>query len=207
MNSRHLFISSALAAALSVTLGAGAPAAQAARGPLAIASATVTITGTTNVHGYTASTPTVMITKSQVAAGFDGDLWTLTQRPTLLQAFEIAIPVATLKSPKEGIDKNMHKALKLTEFKDITFRMRALEPGLAAGSLRAPGTLTIAGVSRDVVLELKAQRSGSNLSVAGEIPLLMTDFGVTPPKAMMGMMRTDPKITVRIELVLAPSAS
>ena len=31
----------------------------------------------------------------------------------------------------------------------------------------------------------------------------MTDFGITPPKAMLGMFKTDPKVTVTFETVLA----
>ena len=27
----------------------------------------------------------------------------------------------------------------------------------------------------------------------------MTDFGITPPKAMLGMLKTDPKVTVTFE--------
>ena len=35
----------------------------------------------------------------------------------------------------------------------------------------------------------------------------MTDFGITPPKAMLGMLKTDPKVTVTFETVLAIAAT
>ena len=35
-----------------------------------------------------------------------------------------------------------------------------------------------------------------------EVPLLMTDFAIEPPKAMLGMLKTDPKVTVTFEIVL-----
>jgi hypothetical protein len=38
--------------------------------------------------------------------------------------------------------------------------------------------------------------------VNGAVTLLMTDYGVTPPKAMLGMLKTDPKVTVTFETVL-----
>jgi hypothetical protein len=41
------------------------------------------------------------------------------------------------------------------------------------------------------------------LTVTGELPLLMTDYGITPPKAMLGMLKTDPKIVVAFEVVLS----
>ena len=173
-------------------------------GTLKIASANVTITGTTNVHGYTAATKTARLTSVKTGA-FDGDLMNLAATPALLEAFEIAIPAASLKSTKDGIDKNMHKALKTDKFADIIFRMKSMQK--TTTGVRALGTLTIAGVSKEIALDLTAKRAGSNLLVAGEIPLLMTDYGVTPPKAMMGMMKTDPKITIGLELVLAASGS
>jgi polyisoprenoid-binding protein YceI len=192
-----IFAGLAVAAVSTATLGAQT-------GTLKIASAKVTITGTTNVHGYTAETATVRLTSVKTGP-FDGDLMNLATTPALLAAFEIAIPSASLKSPKDGVDKNMHKALKAEQFKDITFRMTSLQKHGAG--LRALGTLTIAGVSKEIALDLTARRAGSNLLVAGEIPLLMTDYGVTPPKAMLGMMKTDPKITISLELVLAASTS
>lgn len=178
--------------------------AAAQQAPLKIASAKITITGTTNVHGYTATTSTVRLVNARFAA-FDGDLWTLAQKPALVEAFEIAIPAASLKSTKDGIDKNMHKALKTDKFTDITFRAKSIEK--TANGVRALGTLTIAGVAKDVAIDFAVQRSGANLGIVGELPLVMTDYGVVPPKAMMGMMRTDPKVVIRLELTLAASAS
>jgi hypothetical protein len=35
------------------------------------------------------------------------------------------------------------------------------------------------------------------------VPLLMTDFGIAPPKAMLGMLKTDPKVTVTFETMLS----
>ena len=50
--------------------------------PLKFATSTVTITGTTNVHGYTASTSTVRVTTAKAGA-FGGDLMQLVEKPAL----------------------------------------------------------------------------------------------------------------------------
>lgn|SRR5690606_25923572 len=173
--------------------------------PLAVGSAKITVEGTTNVHGYTAETTDVQLVTARVGA-FDGDLWTLVETPSLVEAFEIVIPSASLHSTKDGIDKNMHKALKAAEHPTITFRMKSLESKGASG-VHAVGVLTIAGVSKDVAFDLTAARSASGVSLTGALPLMMTDYGVKPPKAMMGMMRTDPKVTLSIEIALTPRAS
>ena len=171
--------------------------------PLAIDSAKVTIAGTSNVHAYTASTTKVRVTRAQLAGAVAGPgFWEAALKPGAVDAFEIAIPAATLTSPKDGLDKNMHKALKAQEHPEITFRLVRFEPGAEAGSAKAIGVLRIAGVERDVALAITSTHTGATLAVQGRLDLLMTDYGITPPKAMLGMLKTDPKVTVTFETVL-----
>jgi hypothetical protein len=172
--------------------------------PLALDSARVTISGTSNVHAYSAWTSTVRLVGAQAASTVSGpNFWELVTKPGGLEGFEIAITAATLSSPKDGLDKNMHKALKVTEHRDITFRLTRLEAGVAPGALQAVGMLQIAGVTREVTLPLKTTLNAGALTVTGELPLLMTDYGITPPKAMLGMLKTDPKVVVTFEVVLS----
>jgi hypothetical protein len=193
-----------LTLALSITSSAPATATDAPGLPIRLVSSRVSLSGTSNIHAYTASTTDVRLVRAQLADGVGGPgLWTAILEPGALLAFEIAIPAATLSSPREGIDRNMHKALKVTEHPDITFRLSRLEAAAPAGTMRGIGTLTVAGVEREVTLALKTTPTGEGLSVRGEVPLVMTDFGVAPPKAMLGMLRTDPKIRVTFEAVLA----
>ena len=202
-----LTLGCALAAALAIV---AAPAAQSRA--LAVDTAKVTIDGTSNVHAWTASTTTVRLTRVQLAEGVAAPgFWQAVVKPGGLAAFELAIPAATLQSAKADLDKNMHKALNVKEHADITFRLVRLEPkGLgaeasakAAPSLRAVGLLKIAGVEKEVAFDLRTERRDSSLAVNGEVELLMTDFGIAPPKAMLGMLRTDPKVKITFETVLS----
>jgi polyisoprenoid-binding protein YceI len=175
-------------------------AASASAGPFSIASARVSLEGTSTLHPYTASSTTVLVTAADIAGTPEGDLLDHVLQPGGLKAFEVTIPVLSLSSPRDGIDKNMHKALKAHEHTEIRFRLRALE---AAGTAyRATGLLTIAGIEKEVALDLQIQRKGAQLAVTGGTGLLMTDYGIAPPKAMMGMIKTDPKVQIRIELLL-----
>ena len=128
--------------------------------------------------------------------------WDDVVKPGALEAFEIAIPAATLTSGKEGLDKNMHKALRVKECPDIGFRLTRLEPG-PSGPLTAIGVLRVAGVEREVVLVVETERRGASLVVRGKVPLLMTDYGIKPPTALLGALKTDPKVTIAFETVLA----
>jgi polyisoprenoid-binding protein YceI len=194
--------------ALGLYVGASPAAAieqQPSDAALTVASSRVSIAGTSNIHEYTASTTAVRVTRVQIASGVSGTaFWDDVVTPGAIEAFEVAIPAATLSSPKDGLDKNMHKALKVTEHPDIVFRLLRLEPRAeAAGGLRGVGMLRIAGVEREVAIDLTTERHDSTLTVQGTLQLLMTDYGIKPPVAMLGMLKTDPKVTVTFETVLA----
>ena len=184
-------------------IGAVVAAAAQANRPLTIDTARITIAGTSNIHAYTASTTAVRVTRVALASNVAGPaFWDALVTPGGLEAFEIAIPAAQLSSPKEGLDKNMHKALKVQEHPDIVFRLTAVEPGAGPRALKARGVLRIAGVERDVVLDLSTERHDATLTVKGKLDLLMTDYGIKPPTAMLGMLKTDPKVTVSFETVV-----
>lgn len=197
----------ALGAVLTLGLFAAAPIGAASPASVSLASGRVSIAGTSNIHPYTASTTSVRLVRVQLAGGAAGGDWADLLKPGAIEAFEIAIQAATLSSPREGVDKTMLKALKVEEHPVIAFRLSRLESAGAPGAYRGVGTLEIAGVAREVTLNLKTQQNESTFTVKGDAQLLMTDFGVTPPKAMLGMLKTDPKVTVTFETVLALPAN
>jgi len=157
-----------------------------------------------SICSWTASTTAVRVTNVQLASSVAGaTFWNEIVKPGAIEAFDVAIDAGSLSSPKEGLDKNMHKALKVSEHKTITFRLRRLEPRPGTpGGLRGIGMLQIAGVEREVALDLATQRKDAGLTVKGQVDILMTDFGIAPPKAMLGMLKTDPKVTITFETLL-----
>jgi hypothetical protein len=172
------------------------------KAPLAIDTARVSIAGTSNIHEYTATTTKVRVARVALAPAVAGPaFWDEIVKPGAIEALDVVVAAGTLSSPKEGLDKNMHKALKVDQFPEIAFRLTRLEP--AAGGLTAVGKLRIAGVERDVALLLTTERRDNTLVVKGRLPLLMTDYGIKPPTALLGMLKTDPKVTVTFETVLA----
>lgn len=203
MTTRTLSFSAlgALALGLLAVSPIAAPAQDAPPG-LRLMAARVSIAGTSNIHPFTASTTDVRMPRL-VLAPADGDRLQSAAKAGGVEAFEIAIRAASLTFPREGLDENMHKALKVNEHPDITFRLLRLEPAAAANSLSAVGTLTIAGVEREVAIPLKVGVNASTITVIGDIALLMTDYGIAPPTAMHGMLKTDPEIMVTFETVFA----
>ena len=190
-----------VAASAAVALATAPQAAGTAS--LVLASARVTVDGTSNIHAYTASSTAVRVAAVDVDARPGADVLDRALEPNAVRAFDVVIPTTSLTSPKDGIDKNMHKALKAAEHPEIRFRLRSLDA--TAGT--ATGQLTIAGVEKDVTLNVQVKRQDAALAVTGTTTLMMTDYGVTPPKAMLGMLKTNPKVTITFELLLGPSLS
>jgi hypothetical protein len=196
------------ALALAVALGAGSIGwAQSPTPPLAINTSRITIAGTSNVHAYAASTTDARVTRARFAGAPAGAaFWDDLQGPGRLEAFDLSIAAGSLTSPKGDLEENMNKALKVKEHPEITFSLTRLDGG--PGALTASGMLSIAGVARQVTFPLKTTRTGNNLTVTGALDLLMTDYGIAPPKAMLGMIKAGPGIKVTFEvLVVAPENS
>jgi len=194
-----------LACALALATTAAPRASENAAAPLTVVAARVSLDGTSNIHAYTASTKNVRVAGIDVAGTPEGDLLDYVLKPGALKGLAVTIPAASLASPKDGLDKNMHKALKVEQFADITFRLRSLVSDGAG--YKAVGVLTIAGVEKETTLALQVRRKDATLAITGTTDVLMTDFGIQPPKAMMGMLKTDPKVQIRIELELGAATT
>jgi hypothetical protein len=70
------------------------------------------------------------------------------------------------------------------------------------------GSLRIAGQERPVRVPVvvQQQRDGS-LRAQGALPILMTDYGITPPTALFGVLRTDNRIVVKFDLLVDRSST
>jgi polyisoprenoid-binding protein YceI len=198
-----------LGPAVAIAMFAAGAVLAGAEAPVALDSARITISGTSNIHAYTATTTTARVTRAQFTCAFEGpDMWANALKPGAIDAFEITIPAATLTSPREGLDKNMHEALKVKDYPDIVFRLLRFEPGTgAAGALRAVGVLRVAGVERELPLNITVQHEGTTLKLQGRVAFLMTDFGIKPPVAMLGMLKTDPKVIITFDTAMTAPRS
>ncbi len=168
---------------------------------VSVTSGTLSISGTSTMHPYTVSTKALKVSGAVASAA---DLKGLLQ-PAALQSFELQIPVNTFTSDKDGLTKQMLKALKADKHPTITFRLGsyAVEPAAGGVSIKPTGTLTVAGVEKPVDMVLDVREVAGALQVRGTRDLLMTDFGIKPPTMFMGMLKTHDKVTITFELQLA----
>jgi hypothetical protein len=177
-----------------------------ASAPIVLKEGRLSLDGKSTLHPYTASTATLEVRASVEPAATSARDWVALLKPQTVSLFEVRIPVMSLKSGKDGLDKNMYKALKAEKSPEITFSARGYEAGAPTASgvpIRVRGVLTVAGVDRDIELSLLAREKDGMLSVEGERDLLMTEFGIEPPKFMLGTLKTDNRIVIRFSLVFA----
>jgi polyisoprenoid-binding protein YceI len=66
------------------------------------------------------------------------------------------------------------------------------------------GKLTIHGVTKDVTATVKAQVIGGKIEIAGNVPIVMTDFGVSPPS--VPFTTVDSQVTIEFDIFLAQAA-
>jgi polyisoprenoid-binding protein YceI len=159
---------------------------------------TAAVSGTSTLHDWSAEG--TAITGTARCSG----PWTGTA-PKLL-AIQLTIPVNTLKSSEgSGMDDTMYDALKMKANPLITFTLTSanLQSHPSSGDSQyhytASGQLTIAGAARAENLTLDVQPGdGNKLTIQTQAKLKMTDFGIKPPTAMMGMIRSGDDVTVTV---------
>lgn len=159
----------------------------------------VWIEGTSNKSDWTANA-----TEFTVSVTMDADGAT-----PGVEGAELSVASARLVSGRSTImDRLMHDALKVDEHPNITFVLTGATPGAASGNtfaLQTKGRLTLAGTTKEVDLAVQGEKlANGQMRFTGQYPLNMKDYGITPPSAMFGALRTAENVTVNFDLVVAP---
>ena len=178
---------------------------------LALAAATVTfadryaaatgssvkVTGTSTLHEWTMEGSTI---KGEISAPTP-DNWNAPAKAV------VTIPVTSIKSEHGKMDKLMADALKAREHPQVRFEMTEATPANAtanAFTLQTKGKLTIGGVTKDIALDVQGTRGADGRYIlTGEAPIKMTAFGIKPPTAMMGTIKTGDDVKVTFRWVVA----
>jgi polyisoprenoid-binding protein YceI len=195
----------AAAALLGVLAGTGA--AQATARVAVSPDSKLWIEGTSNLHSWSCKAE-----KFDAAIELDpaavGQLAIAT--PKVLKRVEVKVPVKALKCGHGGMDDNLYKALKADETPDISYILATFEaaPGEAdAFTLKTNGTLAIAGKENKLTMDVVATRLlDGTVKATGVVPIKMTDFGIKPPTAMFGTLRTGDEVKVNFALTIGPKA-
>lgn len=170
-----------------------------AQGSYQLRTAEISISGTSSLHDWTSKT-----TKLTASGDLTVENGNLVDIPSL----KVTIPVTSISSEKGKImDNKTYKALLSDEYPNITFKLQELQSIDTNGNdmkLTAKGLLTIAGKSKTVQLAVKAKADGKGgFQFTGSKAFKMTDFGIDPPTALLGTLKTGDDITVAFDISLA----
>lgn len=136
----------------------------------------ILVEGTSNIHDWEMT--------SEKAVG------TVQSSNGTISEISIEIPVKSLESGKGGMDKNAYKALNEDDYPTIKFSSTEVS------SSKIKGHLIINGKSKTVSIPVSTKKSGQNIEISGKYKINMTHYGVEPPTALMGTIKTGEEVTI-----------
>ena len=141
----------------------------------------------------------------------DGDVARLDPRAASFPqpAFRLRVPVQSLRCGNRQMERDLSNALRADANPVIEFQFDELVGGVEhdidARRYRATisGVLALAGTRRSVRIAVEAERvARDRFRLRARLPLRMTDFGITPPTALFGMVKAKNDLVVQFDLVL-----
>jgi polyisoprenoid-binding protein YceI len=169
----------------------------------------VTLDGNSNVHKWSCSTAAF---QADVEMASTYLVLPVNEVPKPITKVSVTIPVTTLKCGNGRMDNNMYKALKADQFPDIRYSLATYELDTTATTADTflaltTGELTVSGKTIPVQIPITAVRSTSgSITGEGRVKLLMTDFGIKPPVALLGTLRTKNEIEIAFKVLLDKAA-
>ena len=153
---------------------------------------TIIVAGTSTLHDWEADAEKLSAkgTINTSASAIEG-----------VSSFTLTVPVESLESGKNGMNKNMYKALKSDEHPNITFKLNDVK-SVSPGKIAVTGNLSIAGTTKPVDLAADYSVNGSTVKITGSKEIDMTTWNIDPPTAMFGTIKTGEIITIKYNLVL-----
>lgn len=129
--------------------------------------------------------------------------------PTVERVF-VEMPVDSILSGRDSQNEKAHKALQKKAQPSIYFRSEAVNitTGSASDStfgVAADGELIIAGERRNVTLQAEGTRLANGAyRFQGEHEMLMSDFDIDPPTALLGALRVTDELRIAFDVTIVP---
>ncbi|MBC8124980.1 MAG: YceI family protein [Candidatus Kapabacteria bacterium] len=161
-------------------------------------SVVVRIDGTSTLHDWTAPAE---------KAKANGDLTIINGELIKVNAMWVQVDVLSIKSEKgKDMDEKIYEALSVENHPTITFNVssqKSIRKQESEYIIETVGELTIAGVKKNVDLTVKGTMQGNgDMVFKGSIKLLMSQYGMKRPTAMLGMIKCGDAVTVSFTLTM-----
>lgn len=122
-------------------------------------------------------------------------------------AVHINLDVASIQSNRGKLmDKKTFHALMAEEYPQLIFELSSLEKTILKAKnsnlYSSLGKLSIAGVTRPIETEVKIiANTGTTFEVEGDQEINMTLFGIKPPNALLGIIKTRKVVRIHFKLL------
>lgn len=154
----------------------------------------VTVEGTSTVHDWTC-------TATQISGSFNATA--AEAGLTGMGGLTVTIPVAALDCNNGTMNGKLREALGTSAIRFTAPNVAAAAASGGRFAVDASGQLTIKGNARATRVQAQGQAlGGGRYRFTGSVPVTMSQFGVTPPTAMMGTLRTGDRVTVRFDVTV-----
>jgi hypothetical protein len=164
----------------------------------------VWFTGSSNIRRFTCHAGQVYVTAEAAPEEFQR---TKEDGLSAVRSAALQVPVQSLDCGIGMQNRHLFETLGATANPAILFVLGSysVEQSGTNPRVRILGTLRIAGVERNVVLYGTVFRDGVGAwMLRGERPINVRDFGVTPPRRFLGLLRVRDEITVHFEIAVRP---
>ncbi len=123
-----------------------------------------------------------------------------------VKSAEARVPSASLKSGDNGLDKNMRRAMNAEKFPEVLYKLVSYTPAKSKEggvmTVDTKGELSINGRTQVVTIGMEFVRSPEGLRARGAYALKMSDYGIPPPKLMLGTIKVRDLVTIRFDLTI-----
>jgi len=177
-------------------LGAVPPAAAQLEGPVPagqVTTGTLSFDGHASVGDFTGTTHEVTGEMSAAASLAEVRGW-------------VEAPVRSLETGNKKRDRDLNKSMESDRYPSIRFELTGVTPGGGTADSAAAtlaGRLLIHGVTREVSLPAVIRTSTEGIRVRTDFPLDLKDYEIGGLTKMLGMLRMQERIEVRVDVTFA----
>lgn len=123
-----------------------------------------------------------------------------------VKAASVTMKTQSIKSGTAKMDEIAYESLKASKHTDIVFTLTSFRT-LDNNRAQATGNLTIAGTMKPVTFNVATSTKSGVVQLAGEANIKFTDFGIKPPTALLGTVKTGNELKLSFKANFQPVTS
>lgn len=168
-----------------------------------VSGSTLKIEGDSTLHSWDADAEEFSVTLSVGRSWLDSmDEWSSDS----VENLKVVVPVDKIESGRSRMNRDLREALKAEDYPEIIFDWKEITLDENSASeyriLNVTGTLKVAGEKREIEFTAEAALDNGTINVKGSYELNMEYYGIDPPRALLGTLRTDKKVVIMFGLKL-----